>query len=67
MNDVMVIADRDKAIESVVLAAAKDDVVLVAGKGHEEVQIIGDQRLPFNDAEEVEKALAQRKARGGSV
>ena len=67
VNDVMVIADRDKAIESVVLAAAKDDVVLVAGKGHEEVQIIGDQRLPFNDAEEVEKALAQRKARGGSV
>ena len=61
VDDVLVIADRDKAIESVVLAAAKDDVVLVAGKGHEKVQIVGDQRLPFNDAEEVEKSLAQRK------
>ncbi|MDT8382948.1 MAG: UDP-N-acetylmuramoyl-L-alanyl-D-glutamate--2,6-diaminopimelate ligase [Gammaproteobacteria bacterium] len=63
-DNVTVIPDRDRAIESVVQAAANNDVVLVAGKGHEEVQIIGDQRLPFNDAYEVEKALAQRKARG---
>lgn len=66
VDDVWVIPERGKAIESVVLAAAKGDVVLVAGKGHEEVQIIGDQRLPFNDGKEVEKALALRKARGGS-
>jgi UDP-N-acetylmuramoyl-L-alanyl-D-glutamate--2,6-diaminopimelate ligase len=67
VDDVQVIADRDKAIETAVLAAGKNDVVLVAGKGHEEVQIIGDQRLPFSDAYEVEKALALRKSRGGSV
>lgn len=64
MDDVLVIADRDRAIEEVVLSAAKNDVVLVAGKGHEEVQIIGEQRLPFSDAIEVEKVLALRKSRG---
>jgi UDP-N-acetylmuramoyl-L-alanyl-D-glutamate--2,6-diaminopimelate ligase len=67
VDDVKVIPDRDKAIEAAVLAAGKNDVVLVAGKGHEEVQIIGDQRLPFSDACEVEKALALRKSRGGSA
>ena len=66
MDDVLVIADRDRAIEEVVLSAAKNDVVLVAGKGHEEVQIIGEQRLPFSDAIEVEKALALRKSQGAS-
>lgn len=70
VDDVWVISDRSKAIESVILAAGKDDVVLVAGKGHEEAQIIGEERLPFSDASEVEKSLVQRKAhakvRGGS-
>ena len=66
MDDVLVIADRDRAIEEVVLSAARNDVVLVAGKGHEEVQIIGEQRLPFSDAIEVEKVLALRKSQGAS-
>ncbi len=66
VDEVWVIPGRDKAIASVVLAAAKGDVVLIAGKGHEDVQIIGDQRLPFSDAQEVEKALILRKTRGGA-
>jgi UDP-N-acetylmuramoyl-L-alanyl-D-glutamate--2,6-diaminopimelate ligase len=66
VDDVQVIADRASAIESVVLSAAEGDVVLVAGKGHEEVQIVADEQLPFSDAHEVERALALRKRGGAS-
>jgi len=64
VDDVLVIADRASAIEKAILCAAEDDVVLIAGKGHEEVQIIGDERLPFSDADEVERVLALRKSAG---
>lgn len=60
VDDVLVIANRAKAIEDAIVSAAEDDVVLIAGKGHEEVQIIGDERLPFSDTEEVERVLAMR-------
>ena len=66
-NDVLVIPDRAKAIESLILEVEESDVVLIAGKGHEEVQIVGDQRLPFNDGKEVEKALALRARSRGSL
>ena len=65
MDDVLVIADRAKAIEEAVFSAAEDDVVLIAGKGHEAVQIVGDQRLPFSDTEEVERVLALRASDRG--
>ena len=65
VDDVLVIADRASAIEKAILSAAEDDVVLIAGKGHEEVQIVGDERLPFSDAHEVERVLALRKSTGG--
>ena len=65
MDDVLVIPDRAKAIAEAIALAAESDVVLIAGKGHEEVQIVGDQRLPFNDAHEVEKALALRAEQNG--
>lgn len=55
------VADRAQAITRAVISAAAEDVVLVAGKGHETYQIIGEERLPFDDAAEVEKALAQRR------
>jgi UDP-N-acetylmuramoyl-L-alanyl-D-glutamate--2,6-diaminopimelate ligase len=41
--------DRKKAIGLAVKNAAKDDIVLIAGKGHEAYQIIGTQRFDFND------------------
>jgi UDP-N-acetylmuramoyl-L-alanyl-D-glutamate--2,6-diaminopimelate ligase len=41
--------DRERAIRTVIESAAADDVVLIAGKGHETWQEIGDQRLPFSD------------------
>ena len=43
--------DRRKAIESAMRMAKEDDIVLLAGKGHEQYQIIGDKRLPFDDRE----------------
>ncbi|HEY5019626.1 MAG TPA: cyanophycin synthetase, partial [Steroidobacteraceae bacterium] len=52
-----VIHDRAQAIRSALAAAAADDVVLVAGKGHEEFQLIGGERRPFSDANVVRTAL----------
>ena len=45
------IADRGEAITSALEQAGADDIILVAGKGHECVQIIGDKHLPFSDKE----------------
>jgi UDP-N-acetylmuramoyl-L-alanyl-D-glutamate--2,6-diaminopimelate ligase len=43
--------DRRSAIELALMTARKGDVVIIAGKGHEITQTIGDQVLPFNDAQ----------------
>ena len=50
-NDVQVILDRKKAITSAVQTLGEDEVLLIAGKGHEEIQIIGSDRFPFSDYE----------------
>lgn len=44
------IGDRRKAIEAAIDALKKDDILIIAGKGHEEGQMIGDEKHPFNDA-----------------
>lgn len=51
--------DRRKAIRLAIKAAREDDVVVIAGKGHENYQLIGGERLPFDDRKEAEKALAE--------
>ncbi len=49
--------DRKEAIKRAVLMAGKNDIVLIAGKGHEEYQEIGGKRFPFNDREVVEESI----------
>jgi UDP-N-acetylmuramoyl-L-alanyl-D-glutamate--2,6-diaminopimelate ligase len=55
--------DRRRAIHRAIEEASPGDVVLIAGKGHETYQIIGDQTLPFDDAEVAHEALTARGAR----
>ena len=57
----MAIVDRRLAIERAISLAKPDDVVLVAGKGHEKYQVIGDKDVPFDDVVVSREALARRR------
>lgn len=59
---VRIIHDREEAIKFAIENASPDDVILVAGKGHEDYQITGDLRKEFSDSAVVKKML-----RGASV
>ncbi|MDR3297008.1 MAG: UDP-N-acetylmuramoyl-L-alanyl-D-glutamate--2,6-diaminopimelate ligase [Prevotellaceae bacterium] len=54
----LTIADRREAIKTAVMLAQKSDIILVAGKGHEDYQIVGTEKRHFDDKEEVMKAFA---------
>ncbi len=54
-----VIRDRRAAIAAALAAASTDDIVLVAGKGHEDYQQIGDTRLPYSDGQTVQELLGE--------
>jgi UDP-N-acetylmuramoyl-L-alanyl-D-glutamate--2,6-diaminopimelate ligase len=56
------IGDRAEAIRTGISALQPGDALLIAGKGHETGQIVGDQTLPFSDHEAVAAALAARVA-----
>ena len=58
---VHVVRDRRSAIRAAVGAAGEGDLVVIAGKGHENEQICRDGRVPFNDAFEAEEALRGRE------
>ena len=51
------IPDRAQAIRTAVLCARPGEIILVAGKGHEEYQIVGDEKRHFSDREELQKAF----------
>jgi UDP-N-acetylmuramoyl-L-alanyl-D-glutamate--2,6-diaminopimelate ligase len=51
------IGDRREAIASAVTMLKAGDMLIVAGKGHEEGQIVGTEVHPFSDHEEIRKAL----------
>jgi UDP-N-acetylmuramoyl-L-alanyl-D-glutamate--2,6-diaminopimelate ligase len=55
-------ADRAVAIAQAIADAQVDDLVLIAGKGHEDYQILGTTKVHFDDREEAEKALRARLA-----
>ncbi len=54
--------DRRLAIEQAIRSAKPGDLVIIAGKGHEKYQVIGDRTLPFDDVEAARAALGQRRA-----
>lgn len=54
-DQVRVIHDRQKAIETALQEANRNDLVVIVGKGHEAWQLVGDQRIPYSDIEVVEQ------------
>ncbi len=63
MKQAEVEADRAAAIRRAVLEAGENDVILLAGKGHEPYQDMGSVRLPFSDVEQAGAALALRHSK----
>ncbi len=59
--------DRRKAIDFAVRSAARGDAVLIAGKGHEDYQISGTKKHPFDDRIEARRALEERRRFPGSA
>jgi UDP-N-acetylmuramoyl-L-alanyl-D-glutamate--2,6-diaminopimelate ligase len=60
-NKIVIEPDRKKAIELAIRTADKDDIVLIAGKGHETYQIIGTEKFDFSDKDVAQKCLRKRK------
>jgi UDP-N-acetylmuramoyl-L-alanyl-D-glutamate--2,6-diaminopimelate ligase len=56
------IRDRREAIDRAIRTAQPGDLVLIAGKGHEKYQVVGERTLPFDDVDVARTALAQRRA-----
>ena len=64
-NDVhtyTVISERRKAIETAISAAGQGDIILIAGKGHEDYQILGTNKIPFDDRVVVAQTLKLKES-----
>ncbi|HVG24244.1 MAG TPA: UDP-N-acetylmuramoyl-L-alanyl-D-glutamate--2,6-diaminopimelate ligase [Thermoanaerobaculia bacterium] len=59
-GNTIAISDRREAIERTIRDAGEDEVIVIAGKGHETYQYVGDRVLHFDDKEEAEYALKKR-------
>jgi UDP-N-acetylmuramoyl-L-alanyl-D-glutamate--2,6-diaminopimelate ligase len=62
---VLAVVDRREAIEAAIGRARPGDLVLIAGKGHETVQVVGDRVLPFDDGAVAREVLARRRSGRG--
>jgi UDP-N-acetylmuramoyl-L-alanyl-D-glutamate--2,6-diaminopimelate ligase len=62
-RELVCLLDRTEAIAHAVQKAAPEDIVLVAGKGHEDYQVIGTNRQPYSDLAQVRAALSERGRR----
>jgi UDP-N-acetylmuramoyl-L-alanyl-D-glutamate--2,6-diaminopimelate ligase len=60
LQGVVVEPDRATAIRAAVANASDQDVIVIAGKGHENYQILADRTIPFDDRTEVTLALKDR-------
>lgn len=58
-NRIQICIDRGQAIQDSLKASQPDDVVLIAGKGHENYQIIGTEKKPFSDFETAQQVLKE--------
>lgn len=58
-GDGFIVEDRREAIKKAVEIAEEDDIVLLAGKGHEDYQIIGTEKIHFDDREELLRFLTK--------
>jgi UDP-N-acetylmuramoyl-L-alanyl-D-glutamate--2,6-diaminopimelate ligase len=63
----LTIVDRRAAIAKAIELARPGDLVLIAGKGHEKYQVIGDRVLPFDDVAVAREALSRRRTNSGVV
>jgi UDP-N-acetylmuramoyl-L-alanyl-D-glutamate--2,6-diaminopimelate ligase len=59
------VVDRLRAIRLAIDMAKNQDTVLIAGKGHEDYQIVGNEKIPFDDRQEARKAISEREKRRG--
>jgi UDP-N-acetylmuramoyl-L-alanyl-D-glutamate--2,6-diaminopimelate ligase len=62
-SDLLVVPDRRRAVRTAVEAAEPGDLVLIVGRGHLNYLVIGDRRLPFDDAEVARQELRRLLAR----
>ena len=62
LEKVRIIEEREEAIKYAIHNSSGDDIVLIAGKGHEDVQIIGDKTIPFLDKAVVQSILASQQS-----
>ena len=60
-GDYEIVESRREAIKRAIVLARPEDVVVIAGKGHEDVQLVAGERLPFDDRDEARSALAARR------
>ena len=54
--------DRATAIRRAIESATADDVVVIAGRGHERLQLLGDTEHPLSDVDEVKRVLGISRA-----